>query len=100
MPSGQWPLPVSRLLDIKGGRGLLDQMASEVRNFAEAHQVPAELVYSKRALESIIIAAVDRLPQAPFVWRGWRQQAFVNPFTHSLTSTGIALPGWWQEQSS
>ncbi|TDQ50465.1 ribonuclease D [Permianibacter aggregans] len=100
LPSGQWPLPVSRLLDIKGGRGLLDQMASEVRSFAEAHQLPAELVYSKRALESIIIAAVDRLPQAPFVWRGWRQQAFLNPFTHLLTNAGIALPGWWQEQSS
>ncbi|NQD38843.1 ribonuclease D [Permianibacter sp. IMCC34836] len=94
-PQAQWPAPVRRLLDVPNGKAAQDAMVAAVAAFASTRGIPAELVFSRRVLENLLLAIVDGQPYPPPMWQGWRRAAVQSALASELTSFGIALPDWW-----
>lgn len=91
----QWPPPVRRLIDLPAGKSVLDAMVAVVAAFAAARQLPAELLFSRRALEGLILATADAQPYPPLVWQGWRRDALQSALADALRAAELTPPAWW-----
>lgn len=94
-PPADWPLPVRRLIDVPVGKSALESMVAAASRFAEQRGIPAELVFSRRALETLLLAIVDGQPYPPAHWQGWRRNALQSDLAAALTGVGLNLPSWW-----
>ena len=94
-PQAQWPAPVRRLIDLPYGKSLMEAMVAAVAAFAAEHAIPAELVFSRRALETLVLAIADGQPYPPANWQGWRRDGVQSALTSAVTAVGLSLPAWW-----
>ncbi len=95
LPASDWPPPVRRLIDLPNGRTAHDALVAAVASFAEQKAIPPETLFSRRALETLLLAVADAVPTAPPFWQGWRRNALQSAFAEVLGTAGFALPGWW-----
>jgi ribonuclease D len=95
LPSPQWPAPVRRLIDLPYGKSVMETMVQAVAAFAAEKAVPAEMLFSRRALETLLLAVVDAQPYPPPSWQGWRRDGVQSALATALTAVGLNLPAWW-----
>ena len=94
-PQAQWPAPVRRLIDLPYGKATMEAMIAAVAAFAEQRAIPAEMVFSRRTLESLLLAIADGQPFPPANWQGWRRAGVQSALAAAVTAAGLNLPDWW-----
>ena len=94
-PQAQWPAPVRRLVDLPFGKATMDAMVAAVAAFAQQHAIPAEMVFSRRALETLLLAIADSQPYPPVNWQGWRRAGVQSALALAVSAAGLNLPDWW-----
>lgn len=94
-PPAQWPAPVHRLVDLPAGKSLLDGMVAAVAAFATERGIPPETVFSRRALENLLLAVADGWSVPPANWQGWRRTALQSALAGQLSVAGLNVPDWW-----